>query len=146
MCQRLRSTSAPSSPASFSRLRLTSRGGVILVIAAGRFPHSMTLLTPPVECRALRGPRGWLRRHARGGEKRRSVHARVPVSRVGISSTPWHREIKIHSRLLFAHWRMCVKESRERISNGVDIRLNTFDTFQQNQLSRGRQNYRAFLL
>lgn len=61
------------------------------------------------------------------GEKRRSVHARVPVSRVGISSTPWHREIKIHSRLLFAHWRMCVKES-QRISNGADTRLNTHNT------------------
>lgn len=121
MCQRLRALRALLRAQPLSRgSGWRQRGGVILVIAAARFPHSVTLLTPLVECRALRdGPRGWLRPSVvvEGRGKRRAAperaRARVPVSRVGISSTPWHREIKIHSRLLFAHWRMCVKGSRK---------------------------------
>ena len=56
-------------------------------------------------------------------------HARVPVSRVGISSTSWHREIKIHSRLLFSPTDECVSKDRERISNDIDTKLNTLIVF-----------------
>lgn len=107
--ERLRSTSASSGPVSFSRLRVTSSGGVILVIAApARFPHSMTLLTPPSNAVPYpsRLARRWFRRGRGGAWANLRAWTRVYPYLVWASSRR-HREIKIYSRLLRPLTNMC---------------------------------------
>lgn len=122
MCQRLRSTSAPSGPSLFLAAPADVTWWRHPRHRRRSVPTLDDLTNPPrrTPC-PTRPARMTPPSCGREGERvtPERVHARVPVSHVGISSTPWHREIKIHSRLLSSPTDECVSKDRERISNGV---------------------------